>query len=156
MVHNFSYLEPGRLAGSGRPGLYHSLREDLGELTEAGIGSVVSLTERGIDPALLQEMGLTGLHLPIQDFMPPTLEQTIEFINFANEQIAAARAVLAHCHAGIGRTGTMLAAFKVHEGLTANQAIQLVRARRRGSIETLDQERAVLAYEDYLRSIGQR
>lgn len=151
MVHNFSFLVPRRLAGSGRPGLYNSLREDLAQLSEEGIGSIVSLTERGLERELLAELGFTSLHLSIHDFMPPTLEQMIQFLEFTREQHAANRAVLAHCHAGIGRTGTMLAVFKVSEGLTAPEAIQHVRERRRGSIETLDQERAVQAFEEWFR-----
>ena len=48
-----------------------------------------------------------------------------------------------HCHAGLGRTGTILAAQRVHAGRSAGDAIRTVRA----AIQTGEQEEFVHRYE---------
>jgi atypical dual specificity phosphatase len=56
------------------------------------------------------------------------------------------RPVAVHCASGLGRTGTLLAAFLVSQGATAEGAIERVRSVRPGSVETLEQEQAIHAY----------
>jgi protein tyrosine phosphatase len=51
--------------------------------------------------------------------------------------------VAVHCGAGLGRSGTPIAAYLVSQGAAPDDAIALVRARRPGSIETAEQEVAV-------------
>jgi atypical dual specificity phosphatase len=74
-----------------------------------------------------------------------------EFVAFVDAERARGGAVMAHCVAGIGRTGTMLAAYLVKEGRTAPEAIREVRTRRRGSIETTEQEDLIAMYEAKLQ-----
>ena len=57
--------------------------------------------------------------------------------------IAEGKPVVVHCRAGVGRTGTLLAAYLVRSGLDADAAVELVRSRRPGSIETASQLRLV-------------
>jgi atypical dual specificity phosphatase len=52
-----------------------------------------------------------------------------------------------HCGAGLGRTGTVVAAWLVRRGRSAREAIAEVRRVRPGSVETREQEEAVVAYE---------
>ncbi len=53
---------------------------------------------------------------------------------------------------GCGRTGTMLACCLMHhEGLSAIEAIDETRKRRKGSIENRKQEQAVIDYEQYMK-----
>ena len=61
------------------------------------------------------------------------------------------RAVLAHCHAGMGRTGTMLSCYLVADGADPRRAIIDVRKRRPGSIETYHQEDSIYAYYQALQ-----
>jgi len=64
-----------------------------------------------------------------------------------DESLAGRKPVVAHCLGGIGRTGTVLAAYLVHRGLPAGDAIAHVRRVRYPSIETPEQEAAVRAFE---------
>ena len=59
--------------------------------------------------------------------------------------------VAVHCAAGLGRTGTVLAAWFVTQGLSAQNAIARVRRLRPGSVETEEQERAV---EEFAKAFG--
>jgi atypical dual specificity phosphatase len=51
---------------------------------------------------------------------------------------------------GWGRTGTLLAAYLVSEGMSADEAIYQVRKKRPGSIETFGQEQILHIYEQSL------
>ncbi|XP_062248375.1 protein tyrosine phosphatase domain-containing protein 1 [Platichthys flesus] len=56
-----------------------------------------------------------------------------------------------HCHAGLGRTGVLLACFLAFSTrMTANQAISYVRAKRPGSIQTRGQLRCVRDFVQFL------
>ena len=140
---NYSFIIQGVLAGSGHPCRSGNLREVLAGLAADGIRGVVSLDETGLPKAHLEEQGLRFLHLPVVDFSIPTLDQARQFIRFVREERARNSAVLVHCGAGIGRTGTMLACYLVAEGADPEEAIREVRLQRPGSIETLEQEQFV-------------
>lgn len=57
-----------------------------------------------------------------------------------------------HCALGRGRTGTMLACYLIaKEGYLAAEAIIETRKRRRLSIETRTQEKAVHDFEQHLK-----
>jgi atypical dual specificity phosphatase len=137
MLRNFGWIVPNRVAGMARP---RSGAAD--ELRHLGVAAVVSLTE---DPPLpeLAAAGLAVLHEPVADFAPPSAEALARCVAFLKEGIAAGRAAVVHCHAGYGRTGTVLAAYLVATGSDAAVAIATVRRLRPGSIETPEQEDAV-------------
>ncbi len=149
MPGNFSFVIPGKLAGCAKPGGWGDPRSDLAGLTRQGIGALVSLTEEPLDADALRDVGLVSLHLPVPDFQPPSQKQMVRFVQFVDEWLAKDVAVVVHCGAGIGRTGTMLAAYLVHTGMSAAKAVQTVRRLRPGSIETSAQARSV---EDFART----
>ena len=160
MLRNFSWVIDGRLAGMAIPsGAYRGslrggtseLERDAEELTNHGVNAVVSLTHQALAPDVLKTFGITTLHLPVEDMTRPTREQIDEFISFVDQTDGG---VVVHCAAGIGRTGTMLGCYLVWNGLPADQAISRLRRLRPGSIETPDQEWAVLDFADRVVQVG--
>jgi atypical dual specificity phosphatase len=139
---NFSWLEDDGIAGCAYP------NDDaaLADLAALGISVVINLAERGHDPIALDRHGLVELHLPVADFTPPTPEQLEAGVAAIERARGAGRRVAVHCAAGLGRTGTLLAAYLVRGGMAPAEAIGRVRAVRPGSIETPDQRAAVEAY----------
>ncbi|MBX7246398.1 MAG: dual specificity protein phosphatase family protein [Candidatus Sumerlaeaceae bacterium] len=152
MLHNFSFVIEGFLAGCAHPGSYGDPGEGLLELSEQGISSVVSLDEFGLPAYLVAEHGMRHLHLPIPDFETPTAGQARQFVDFLRREHAENRAVAVHCRAGMGRTGTMLAIYLVAEGEEPNRAISIVRRKRPGSIETMEQEQFIIDFARDLES----
>ncbi len=156
-MEGFYWLAEGRLAGMDRPGRRgNELGTALASLTRKGIGAVVSLTEHSLSTPVLDEHGIHYLHLPIPDFHAPTWRQIDRFVEFVTHNLEADRAVAVHCHAGLGRTGTLLACYLVWEGLTAMEAMDRVAAKRPGSIETEEQRAAVRDYERRLHKRAAR
>jgi atypical dual specificity phosphatase len=148
-ARSYTVIVPGRLAVMNRPGMYAALREDLVFLREQGVGAIVSLTVSPLDAAELRAAEMEYLHEPVDDFTAPTgeqLERVLEFICASHEK--SGRAVLVHCGAGLGRSGTVAACFLARTGMEARAAIQRVRELRPFSVETEEQERAV---EEYAR-----
>jgi len=143
MLRNFSWVKPGILAGMARP---MGSTNDLQDLKQMGVDAIVSLTESPLLLPLIEEFGFDYKHLPIEDFAPPTPAQIREFVDFVRRMQREGKAVVVHCGAGIGRTGTMLCCYLVSQGLTAAEAIQTIRSLRPGSVETTGQELAIHEY----------
>jgi len=141
VVLNFGWIVDGRVGGMARP-----RAEDAPWLLERGVTALVSLTER--PPAPME--GLEVRDLPVPDMESPTLEQLRTAVDYMQDVVARGGTVVAHCGAGMGRTGTILAAFLVGQGLSPDEAIRAVRDRRPGSIETPGQEQVVFRFAEFL------
>ncbi len=142
----FSWIEKDRLAAMARPGGKRDLKVDLAFLQKAGIEVLISLTEVPIPAEILEQYGMEGLHLPVKDFTPPTLNQIEQFLKTVKRTQEENKALGIHCTAGKGRTGTMVATYLVEQGLTAEKAIVEIRRLRPGSVETIDQEKRVAEF----------
>jgi atypical dual specificity phosphatase len=149
MLRNFRFLIKGKLAGMGHPGYRDTLPKALADLRRKGIGAIVSLDEEGLPDDLVEQHGFVYRHYPIDDFCAPTLVQAKAFVRFVDEQLARGHAVAAHCWAGIGRTGTMLACYLIHSGRSADEAKREVRCL--GGIETEEQEDFLREFEAVCR-----
>lgn len=137
----FSWVDEPHLAALALPSA-----DDLAWLRRHGVQLVVSLTETPLPRNWVNDTGLLAVNVPVPDMEPPTdrqLDHVLETIRKAN---AAGMGVAVHCGAGLGRTGTVLAAYFVARGLPPHQAVEKVRDLRPGSVETAEQERAVERY----------
>lgn len=125
----FYWLHRGKLGGLPRPGLLRDLSVDLDGLDALGVTVLVTLEEtRTVPEARLAERGIRSEFLPIVDMEAPTFEEARTLARHIEELIDAGEVVSVHCKAGLGRTGTILAAQLIHEGASSVEAVE--RARR--------------------------
>ena len=81
-----------------------------------------------------------GSHnIPVPDFAAPTVAQIEQFLALVSASVPEKK-VLVHCRGGIGRTGTMAAAYWIAKGLSWQAAIAHTRERRRYAVENRQQE----------------
>lgn len=149
----FHWIVPGRLAGSPAPGVSAALDYDLDLLSRAGVTTLITLTEDDIDVAALERFGLNNLHLSVYDRKAPSIAQMHMLLARMQRLLTEGRVLAVHCKAGLGRTGTVLAAWLIREGgLTADVAIERLRRIESGYVQSQEQERFLHEYEaDLLR-----
>lgn len=144
---DFDWVIPNALAASGRP---HDPRKVLEFFMDEGIEVIITLTTVPLNEALINEFGFEYYHIPVQDFTAPGDRQIEKFVSVIRKARRAGKKAVVHCHAGRGRTGTMLACYLVSLRESAAKALDEVRKLRPGSVETLEQERAVERYAQRL------
>lgn len=138
----FSWIDKPHLAALARP----AGPDDLAWLRRNGVEVLVSLTEDPVPRSWVNDSGLMAVNVPVPDMEPPTDRQLDHLLDTIRKANASGMGVAVHCGAGLGRTGTVLAAYFVVGGMDPKEAVARVRDLRPGSVETADQERAVEAF----------
>jgi len=153
MLPNFHWIIEGVLAGMAMPGsgMWEPMK-DFEELKKRGIGALVTLLERAIPYDIVLRGGLVPTHIPIDDFGPPTIRQAEELCAFVDRMKSDGKAVAVHCLAGLGRTGTMAAAYLMHHyGLDANDAMEKIRVIEPGYIQSREQEGFLFEWAEHVK-----
>ncbi len=154
-MDGFWWLIEGALAGCPRPGLRWQgprstddgdVSADLASLRDHGVGALLSMTETALPEEAIEQSGLAGLHLPVPDFQAPSPDQLRAALAFIDRHRAEGLGVAVHCRAGQGRTGTVLAAYLIRGGISADEAIQAVRTACPDAIGSESQVTALRAY----------
>lgn len=144
----FHWVVPGRLAGCAEPGISSPMDYDLDLLRRVGVTHLVTLTERDLDPPALARHGLANIHLPIFDRETPSIPQTYMLLRRMQLLLDGGHVVAVHCKAGVGRTGTVLAAWLIREGgLSAQSALERLRQINHAYVQTALQEQFLHDFE---------
>jgi len=86
------------------------------ELAASGVETIVDLRAEEhlqVDQELIDRLGMRRVHMPIRDGQIPTAEQVAAFKEIVDRSRGP---VFVHCGAGVGRTGSMAAAYLVTTG----------------------------------------
>ncbi len=118
---NLWWVIPGQLAGVRKP-----TPAEISELQTAGIAAIISVMDDPANLDLYQQAGLPHLWLPTTGGTAPSIPQIQEFQSFVLEQNRLGHAVAVHCTSGRRRTGTLLAAYLIRQGLSYDQALQTI------------------------------
>jgi ABC-type multidrug transport system ATPase subunit len=137
----FRWLKPGRLGGCPQPGLLRDLDDELQALRRVGVTLLVSLLDQSLDTAALARHGLSGISFPIADMGSPAIADALSLCERIADRLGRGEVVAFHCRAGLGRTGTMLAAQLIWEGATDQQALAKVRRVEAGWVQSEEQQR---------------
>ncbi|PKB63940.1 MAG: hypothetical protein BZY80_04625 [SAR202 cluster bacterium Io17-Chloro-G2] len=142
---NFGWILEGSLAASQGP----TSRRDLTFLKLNEIAAIIRMEPDTISGETLE---LVDMFEPVTDGQPPSIEQLDRMARFIEEQIETwERPVVVTCRAGMGRTGTALAAYMVYVGYQPQNAIDFIRGLRPGTLETPGQEAAVHGYAEFVK-----
>ncbi|MAC29732.1 MAG: hypothetical protein CMN29_31345 [Sandaracinus sp.] len=151
---DFRWLLSGALGGLPRPGLMTELDEDLDRLREIGVELLVTLEEEPTVPLdALAARGIVSFHFPVVDMAAPAMEDAVRFLERVEGWLRDGRVLAFHCRAGLGRTGTLLAAVLIWRGQGAVEAIETARAVHPRWIQSQEQFAFLEALEDERRRL---
>lgn len=149
-------LCPGKTDPDARFGAWHrDLDTDLAAIRDWGASLLVTLMDdHELDllkvPLLggrAHAHGLDWTQLPIVDVSTPSAEFEARWPEHGTDmlrRISRGESTVLHCRGGLGRTGLVAARLLVEMGYAPGAAIDLVREKRPGTIETTAQGRYVL------------
>lgn len=128
----------------------------LEKLYQEGFRSVISLLDEGeqspaYDVEEVKAIGFERYSISLRDFSAPGLADFKAFLEAVHRALSQGK-VLIHCQAGLGRTGTMAAAYWIDKGLSVNEAIKRVRKVNPGVIGTDEQEYSLYELEAFIAS----
>lgn len=140
----------------GRKDRDRDLIQDLKTVREEGMNRIVSLLteneyyEYGVPDikAEYKREGFDPIFFPILDQGTPDRKALESLLDLMDSELSRGRNILIHCIGGLGRSGTVAAAYLIlREGYGAEEAIRVVReARSERAIESREQE-------EFLRSL---
>lgn len=145
------WLHPDRREALG--GALEEWDDELLQLHAEGVRAVVCLLNIPSDPLVYSKAGFDFHLMPVANGGVPNADQTLKFLEFMDSKHRNRHPVAVHCEAGLGRTGTAIAAYLIASGIDPKEAIEKVRQRQPAAIETAVQVNYLLRLLEMLRSV---
>ncbi|XP_063680632.1 protein tyrosine phosphatase domain-containing protein 1-like isoform X2 [Bolinopsis microptera] len=162
----FSHWVTDNILAMARPNYTEMKKHSMiDSFKKSGITAIINLQETGehascgnslhssgfsYDPIEFMDNEIYYYNFNIQDYSVPLqrfLLDICKVVTFAQSE----GCVAIHCHAGLGRTGVVIACFLVyHHKMKPKDAILLVRKNRPRSIQTRGQLKAVFRFANFL------
>lgn len=142
---NFSWVIENEVAGHAKP----CSDNDLDWLYQQGIRALVRMaTNPVLSTSHVADSGMDDLDVPVPDFTAPSQEALSRMVDFIDNCVNSGKPVGVSCGVGLGRTGTVLACYLAKRDNIYNPkvAINKIRKKRPGSIETQEQQNAISEY----------
>ena len=145
------WIDESLVLGSSNPAT-----RQLEKLYQEGFRNVISLLDEGeqspeYDVEEVKAMGFERYSVPLRDFSAPELDDFKAFLEAVHRALKNGK-VLVHCQAGLGRTGTMAAAYWIDKGLSVNEAVKKVRKVNPAVIASDEQEYSLYELEAFVVS----
>ncbi|CAI5517997.1 unnamed protein product, partial [Closterium sp. Naga37s-1] len=111
-------------------------------------GSGITASGFSYTPDKFIKAGVGYLRAPWKDMACPPFPTMLSIVQSISLAIGRRHKVAVHCHAGLGRTGLVIACYLVAaNSLAAADAVAVVRAMRPGSLQTRKQEVYVAEFQ---------
>jgi protein-tyrosine phosphatase len=105
--------------------------QDIASMSEQGIEAIVNLCGEYCDlHEIQQQAGFKVYYLPIPDECAPDMEELEKTLDWLDETIAQGKKVLVHCRFGVGRTGTLVTAYLLKQGMNLKAASKILKNTR--------------------------
>lgn len=102
----------------------------------------------------LMRYGVSYYEYPWPDMTAPNNDVVLRSVQVMDYHVRNKGKVLVHCHAGLGRTGLMIACYYLFsQRMGGQEAIELVRRCRKGAVQTSKQVEFVLGFERHLKRL---
>ena len=128
-------------------GALDAYEDELLPLEQAGIRAFVCLLNLPGDARVFESAGFHFGCWPLANGEAPSREQAFAIVAFIDDCRARKQPVAVFCEAGLGRTGTVIAAYLIQKGKSAREAISLVRSKEPSAVETVAQIKFLEEFE---------
>ena len=135
-----------------------SLAQDLGHYMQLGINKIVSLLENkeaiklgvALEDRLCQELGIEFQSFPIPDRkIPAQLNKFENLVEQLYAELQQGKNITVHCFAGIGRTGVLAGRLLMRDGMSPQDAIELMSQIRGRNMPQSQEQYEFLTGEHY-------
>jgi protein tyrosine phosphatase type 4A len=111
-----------------------NIQEYVQFLQSIGSTIVARACEPSYDTKPFEDAGIHVHELPFTDGEPPPPEIVTKWLELLEIQQQQKTTIAVHCVAGLGRTPVLVAIALIEAGMDSYDAIELIRKKRRGSI----------------------